>query len=163
MGELALGFGEIPVGLIARAIERIYQLVVPTNPSSNLNLGMLGGSEVVNAKAADAWVEKFLNGDWPKDTPRFYEVFNALEQQLALPDEGAFRVVLFQQVARHLRLDFLIHHPIERPDPFTVNRDILLLDLHDLYLGWAGLYDLRLRPASGDNQTRYDQGNRRRP
>jgi len=28
---------------------------VPTNPSSNLNIGMLGGSEVVNAKAADAW------------------------------------------------------------------------------------------------------------
>ena len=40
---------------LARAIERIYQLKVPTRPSSNLNIGMLGGSEVVNAKAADAW------------------------------------------------------------------------------------------------------------
>ncbi|HEX6189542.1 MAG TPA: M20/M25/M40 family metallo-hydrolase [Pyrinomonadaceae bacterium] len=40
---------------LARAIERIYQLKVPTNPSSNLNIGMLGGAEVVNAKAADAW------------------------------------------------------------------------------------------------------------
>src|ERR1041385_3513191 len=40
---------------LARAIDRIYQLNVPTNPSSNLNIGMLGGSEVVNAKAADAW------------------------------------------------------------------------------------------------------------
>jgi tripeptide aminopeptidase len=40
---------------LARAIERIYQLTVPANPSSNLNIGMLGGSEVVNAKAADAW------------------------------------------------------------------------------------------------------------
>ncbi|HEY0348653.1 MAG TPA: M20/M25/M40 family metallo-hydrolase [Pyrinomonadaceae bacterium] len=40
---------------LARAIERIYQLAVPTNPSSNLNIGMLGGSEVVNAKASDAW------------------------------------------------------------------------------------------------------------
>jgi acetylornithine deacetylase/succinyl-diaminopimelate desuccinylase-like protein len=40
---------------LARAIERIYQLKVPANPSSNLNVGMLGGSEVVNAKAADAW------------------------------------------------------------------------------------------------------------
>ncbi len=39
----------------ARAISRIYQLKVPTTPSSNLNIGMLGGSEVVNAKAADAW------------------------------------------------------------------------------------------------------------
>lgn len=41
---------------LARAIERIYELKVPTNPSSNLNIGMLGGSEVVNAKAADAWM-----------------------------------------------------------------------------------------------------------
>ncbi|MGQ0760468.1 MAG: M20 family metallopeptidase [Acidobacteriota bacterium] len=40
---------------LVRAIERIYQLKVPTNPSSNLNIGMLGGAEVVNAKAADAW------------------------------------------------------------------------------------------------------------
>lgn len=40
---------------LARAISRIYELKVPTNPSSNLNIGMMGGSEVVNAKAADAW------------------------------------------------------------------------------------------------------------
>ncbi|HEU5237809.1 MAG TPA: M20/M25/M40 family metallo-hydrolase [Pyrinomonadaceae bacterium] len=40
---------------LARAIDRIYQLKVPTNPSSNLNIGMLGGSDVVNAKASDAW------------------------------------------------------------------------------------------------------------
>jgi len=40
---------------LARAIERIYQLSVPTNPSSNLNIGMLGGADVFNAKAADAW------------------------------------------------------------------------------------------------------------
>jgi acetylornithine deacetylase/succinyl-diaminopimelate desuccinylase-like protein len=40
---------------LARAITRIYELKVPTNPSSNLNIGMLGGSEVPNAKAADAW------------------------------------------------------------------------------------------------------------
>jgi len=40
---------------LARAITRIYDLKVPANPSSNLNIGMLGGSEVPNAKAADAW------------------------------------------------------------------------------------------------------------
>jgi tripeptide aminopeptidase len=40
---------------LAHAIARIYELRVPTNPSSNLNIGMLGGSEVVNAKASDAW------------------------------------------------------------------------------------------------------------
>ena len=40
---------------LARAIARIYDLKVPTAPSTNLNIGMLGGSEVVNAKASDAW------------------------------------------------------------------------------------------------------------
>ena len=40
---------------LARAISRIYELKVPTAPPSNLNIGMLGGSDVVNAKAADAW------------------------------------------------------------------------------------------------------------
>jgi acetylornithine deacetylase/succinyl-diaminopimelate desuccinylase-like protein len=40
---------------LARAITRIYELEVPRTPPSNLNIGMLGGSEVVNAKAADAW------------------------------------------------------------------------------------------------------------
>lgn len=40
---------------LARAITRIYELEVPSNPPSQLNIGMLGGAEVVNAKAADAW------------------------------------------------------------------------------------------------------------
>jgi len=40
---------------LARAISRIYELKVPTAPPSNLNIGMLGGSDVVNAKASDAW------------------------------------------------------------------------------------------------------------
>ena len=40
---------------LARAISRIYELKVPSSPPSNLNIGMLGGAEVVNAKAADAW------------------------------------------------------------------------------------------------------------
>ena len=39
----------------ARAIERIYQLQLPPGVPTNLNIGMLGGSDVVNAKAADAW------------------------------------------------------------------------------------------------------------
>jgi acetylornithine deacetylase/succinyl-diaminopimelate desuccinylase-like protein len=40
---------------LARAISRIYELPVPEDPPSNVNVGMLGGSEVVNAKASDAW------------------------------------------------------------------------------------------------------------
>jgi tripeptide aminopeptidase len=40
---------------LARAITRIYSLELPKDPVVHLNIGMLGGSEVVNAKAADAW------------------------------------------------------------------------------------------------------------
>ena len=40
---------------LARAIERIYRLEVPRQLGSHINIGMLGGSEVTNAKAADAW------------------------------------------------------------------------------------------------------------
>src|SRR5438309_2039496 len=39
---------------LARAVSRIYELKVPDNPPSNLNIGMLGGSEGANAKASDA-------------------------------------------------------------------------------------------------------------
>lgn len=40
---------------MARAIERIYALERPKDPEVNINIGMLGGADVVNAKAADAW------------------------------------------------------------------------------------------------------------
>jgi acetylornithine deacetylase/succinyl-diaminopimelate desuccinylase-like protein len=39
---------------LARAIQRIYALHVPE--TSWLNIGMLGGADVFNAKAADAWM-----------------------------------------------------------------------------------------------------------
>ena len=73
----------LPVG---RAIDRIYQLKVPTNPSSNLNVGMLGGSEVVNAKAADAWFTVDL-----RSTSN--DVIADLEKQIKMIlDEEAARV-----------------------------------------------------------------------
>ena len=67
----------------ARAISRIYQLKVPDNPPSQLNVGMLGGAEVVNAKAADAWFTVDL-----RSTSN--EVIGELEQQVAaiLKDEA---------------------------------------------------------------------------
>lgn len=69
---------------LARAIERIYQLKVPVNPASNLNIGMLGGAEVVNAKASDAWFTVDL-----RSTSN--EVIADLEKQikLILDDEAA--------------------------------------------------------------------------
>ena len=70
---------------LARAIARIYELKVPTNPSSNLNIGMLGGSEVVNAKASDAWFSVDL-----RSTSN--EVIADLEKQIAtILDEEAKR------------------------------------------------------------------------
>jgi tripeptide aminopeptidase len=71
---------------LARAIDRIYQLKVPTRPSSNLNIGMLGGSEVVNAKASDAWFSVDL-----RSTSN--EVIADLEKQIqTILDEEAARV-----------------------------------------------------------------------
>lgn len=61
---------------MARAIARIYELKVPTTPSSNLNIGMMGGSEVVNAKANDAWFSVDL-----RSTSN--EVIADLEKQIA--------------------------------------------------------------------------------
>ena len=70
---------------MSRAIARIYELTVPTNPSSNLNIGMLGGSEVVNAKASDAWFSVDL-----RSTSN--EVIANLEKQIAaILDEEAKR------------------------------------------------------------------------
>jgi acetylornithine deacetylase/succinyl-diaminopimelate desuccinylase-like protein len=40
---------------VATAISRISRLELPKDPEVNLNIGMLGGADVVNAKAADAW------------------------------------------------------------------------------------------------------------
>jgi acetylornithine deacetylase/succinyl-diaminopimelate desuccinylase-like protein len=70
---------------LARAIERIYLLKVPTTPSSNLNIGMLGGSEVVNAKAADAWFTVDL-----RSTSN--EVIASLEKQI--------QIILNEEAAR---------------------------------------------------------------
>ncbi|HKG61920.1 MAG TPA: M20/M25/M40 family metallo-hydrolase [Pyrinomonadaceae bacterium] len=70
---------------LARAIARIYELKVPTIPSSNLNVGMLGGSEVVNAKASDAWFTVDL-----RSTSN--DVIADLEQKIAaILDEEAKR------------------------------------------------------------------------
>jgi acetylornithine deacetylase/succinyl-diaminopimelate desuccinylase-like protein len=70
---------------LARAIERISLLKVPTNPSSNLNIGMLGGSDVVNAKASDAWFTVDL-----RSTSN--EVLAELEKQIkTILDEEAAR------------------------------------------------------------------------
>jgi hypothetical protein len=56
-----------------------------------------------------------------------------LKKQLPFLYEGAFRVVLLQQVAGHLSLDVGVDESVQRADPFTVDRDILLLDLYHFH------------------------------
>lgn len=62
---------------LARAISRIYRLNVPINPPSHVNIGMLGGSEVVNAKASDAWFTVDL-----RSTSK--EVIDDLDKKIAI-------------------------------------------------------------------------------
>ncbi|MEO8380685.1 MAG: M20/M25/M40 family metallo-hydrolase [Acidobacteriota bacterium] len=50
---------------LARAIERIYALKLPR--SSWMNIGMLGGAGVFNAKASDAWMSVDLRSTVPED------------------------------------------------------------------------------------------------
>ena len=62
---------------LARAINRIYSLELPKDPIVHLNIGMLGGSDVVNTKASDAWFTVDLRSTDQKQIDRF-------EQQIAL-------------------------------------------------------------------------------
>ena len=76
-----------------------------------------------------------------------------LKQQLSFLDERAFGVVLREQIAGHLRLDLGVDHPVERADPFAVDRNILLLHVYDLHLGWGWRLRLsRRRGAAASNQ-----------
>jgi acetylornithine deacetylase/succinyl-diaminopimelate desuccinylase-like protein len=62
---------------LARAIERIYQIDTPRQIGAHINIGMLGGSEVVNAKAADAWFSLDLRSTdnaWIAETEKKIEV-----------------------------------------------------------------------------------------
>ncbi|HYH06328.1 MAG TPA: M20/M25/M40 family metallo-hydrolase [Thermoanaerobaculia bacterium] len=69
---------------IARAIERVYALPLPN--SAWLNIGMLGGADVFNSKAADAWMSVDLRSTVQSDLQRL----DATIQQIV--EEEAKRV-----------------------------------------------------------------------
>jgi len=51
-------FGTVnPVHALGRAIARIADLQVPSNPRTTFNVGRIGGGTAVNAIAEDAWME----------------------------------------------------------------------------------------------------------
>jgi acetylornithine deacetylase/succinyl-diaminopimelate desuccinylase-like protein len=71
---------------MARAIARIYELPMPEGATTHVNVGMVGGSEVPNAKAADAWFTVDL-----RSTSN--EVMADLERRIAaILEEEAVRV-----------------------------------------------------------------------
>lgn len=67
----------------ARAIERIYALELPRDPAVHMNIGMLGGAEVVNAKAADAWFTVDLRSTDQKSIDDFERRIAAIVQEEA--------------------------------------------------------------------------------
>jgi tripeptide aminopeptidase len=66
---------------VARAIERIYALRVPE--SSWINVGMLGGADVFNAKAADAWLSVDLRSTDPAELKRLDETIQRIVREEA--------------------------------------------------------------------------------
>ena len=78
-----------------------------------------------------------------------------------MPDECAFLVALPHQVAGDLRSDVGIHESVERADPLAINRNILLLNLHDLNVRRsAGLSRYVLWVDRSNNQADDEQANR---
>ena len=63
-----------------------------------------------------------------------------LEQQLALFDERAFRIVLREEVPSDLCPNGGVHHSVQGSDPLAVDRDFILLYRDDFDVGsrWLG-------------------------
>jgi len=82
----------------------------------------------------------------------------------ALLDESASLAVLPEQIAGDLRLNFGVHESVQGSDPLAVNRNILLLHLHDLDVHWLRFRgQRRLRAARHAGQYQTDQTQRAEP
>ena len=66
---------------LAHAIARIYELPLPSDPQAYANVGMLGGSDVVNAKASDAWFSLDLRSTSAADLDRLDGQIRAIVEQ----------------------------------------------------------------------------------
>lgn len=122
---------------VARAISRIYELRVPTIPPSNLNIGMLGGSEVVNAKAADAWFTVDLRST--SDA-----VIADLEKQIAtILEEEAKRANL------KLKTDVISRSPVAM---IPGHRDSVMVKIAEAVHRAMG-FDPPISPAGSNNSS----------
>lgn len=66
---------------LARAIRRIYRLRIPRN--AWLNVGMLGGADVFNAKASDAWMSVDVRSTDPETLQRLDRTVEAIVREEA--------------------------------------------------------------------------------
>lgn len=122
---------------LARAISRIYELNVPTSPSSNLNIGMLGGSEVVNAKASDAWFTVDLRSTSD-------EVIKELEKKIAdiLQEEAA-------RVGMSVKTEIISTSPVA---VLPGNRDSYLVQISEAVHRAMG-FDPPISPTGSNNSS----------
>lgn len=122
---------------VARSISRIYELKIPGIPPSNLNIGMLGGSEVVNAKAADAWFTVDLRST--SDA-----VIKDLEKQIAtILEEEAKRANL------KLKTDVISKSPVAM---IPGHRDSVMVKITEAVHRAMG-FDPPISPAGSNNSS----------
>lgn len=122
---------------LSRAISRIYELNVPRNPPSNLNIGMLGGAEVVNAKASDAWFTVDL-----RSTDQ--NVINDLDKKIAaILEEEANRAGM------KLKTDVISSSPVAA---IPGHRNSLLVKMAEAVHRAMG-FDPPITPTGSNNST----------
>jgi acetylornithine deacetylase/succinyl-diaminopimelate desuccinylase-like protein len=68
---------------LARTIDRIYRLEIPAEPPTWINVGMLGGSDVINEKAEDAWFSLDLRSIDQKVLDRLDDAARAIASEEA--------------------------------------------------------------------------------
>ena len=123
---------------LARAIERIYALPVPDNPPSNLNIGMLGGSEVVNAKASDAWFTVDL-----RSTSN--EVIAEMDKKIA---------VILKEEAEHAGMTLKTEIISQQPAAMIPgNRDSYLVRMAEAVHLAAGFVNPPITPTGSNNSS----------
>lgn len=81
---------------LARAIERIYALPVPER--ANLNIGMLSGSEVANAKASDAWFSVDLRSSEQADIDDLEKRIGAIVNEEAAREKMQARIEVLDRL-----------------------------------------------------------------
>ncbi|HXI14175.1 MAG TPA: M20/M25/M40 family metallo-hydrolase [Thermoanaerobaculia bacterium] len=123
---------------VARSILRISKLKVPDSPPSWLNVGMLGGSDVVNAKAADAWFSLDL-----RSTDN--EVILDLERKIAaiLNDEA-------QKSGMTLKTEVISS---EKPAQIAGHRQSLLVHTTEAVYDALGFIDPSITPTASNHSS----------